>query len=93
MFSLDVTPPRSEDFHAFQVLFSELAKEFLCRLVSEFDKEVDQILRERKLKKLTYDNTERLPDFKTSSARSDKSWKIDPLPKRLRQRHLDLGWR
>jgi len=91
MFSLDVTPPRSEDFHAFQVLFSELAKEFLCRLVSEFDKEVDQILRERTLKKLTYDNTVSLPDFKTSSARSDKSWKIDPLPKRLRQRHLDLG--
>jgi len=88
---LDISPPRSEDFHAFTVLFTEEVKDFLGKLVQEFDKEVDDILRQRKLLKLRYDSDGNLPVFKPSMARSDTTWKIASLPKRLRKRHLDLG--
>ena len=88
---IEILPPRSQDFHGFTVLFTEEAKLFLGRLVREFDKEVEEILRNRKLIKLQFDQSENLPTFQTSLARSDSTWKIAPLPKRLLKRHLDLG--
>lgn len=88
---LDISPPCSEDFHAFEVLFTEEARLFLGKLVHEFDNEVEDVLRHRKILKLKYDQAGNLPTFKTSPARSDPSWKIAALPKRLLKRHLDLG--
>jgi len=86
-----ISPPISEDFHAFNVLFSDEARLFLTELVEEFDKDIEDILRQRKILKLEYDQSGKLPTFKSSSPRSDPSWKVAPLPPRLQKRHLDLG--
>jgi len=88
---LEIVPPASKDFHAFTVLFTDEARRFLGRLVNEFDRDIEDILRKRKIIKLQFDQSENLPTFQTSSARSDPTWKISPLPTRLQKRHLDLG--
>merc|ERR1719394_776604 len=43
------------------------------------------------MKKLDFDKYLCLPGFPSSPPRDDQSWKVAPMPARLRQRHLDLG--
>ena len=72
-------------------IFTEDAKEFLSKLITRFDRDVRDLLCNRRRTKIEYKLSGKLPSFKQSAATKDKSWRISPLPPRLRQRHLDVG--
>ena len=72
-------------------IFTEEAKEFLRKLITRFDKDVADLLCNRRKTKIEYNVSGKLPSFKQSAAAEDKSWGISPVPPRLRQRHLDVG--
>ncbi|KAM6923497.1 uncharacterized protein FYW49_005955 [Xenentodon cancila] len=84
-------PPGLEAEHA--TLFSTGALHFLHELISTFDDEVDQILELRVSRKVHLDLSGDLPDFLESTAhiRTDPTWKVLPVPQRLRRRHVDIG--
>ena len=72
-------------------IFTEDAKEFLSKLITRFDKDVSDLLCNRQKTKIEYNVSGKLPSFKQTEASEDKSWRIAPVPPRLRQRHLDVG--
>ena len=72
-------------------IFTEDAKEFLSKLITRFDKDVSDLLCNRQKTKIEYNVSGKLPSFKQTEATEDKSWRISPVPARLRQRHLDVG--
>ena len=72
-------------------IFTEDAKEFLSKLITRFDKDVSDLLCNRRRTKIEYNVSGKLPCFKQSAAAEDKTWRISPVPPRLRQRHLDVG--
>ncbi|KAM6923501.1 malate synthase-like [Xenentodon cancila] len=88
---LSPPPPGLEAEHA--TLFSTGALHFLHELISTFDDEVDQILELRVSRKVHLDLSGDLPDFLESTAhiRTDPTWKVLPVPQRLRRRHVDIG--
>jgi len=88
---LQVAPPPDDLKEAAETLFSSSAKSFLAKALERWEPEVECMLRERKIKKLDFDKHLRLPDFPSSAARTDRNWKVAPLPARLHRRHLDLG--
>lgn len=88
---VEITPPSSENKAAFSALFTAPAVEFVSRLVVRFSDDVECMLRARRQRKLLLDATRCLPTFAKSKPRDDPSWKIDPLPSRLQNRHIDLG--
>lgn len=77
---------------AFSTLLTPAAIRFIADMVIEFDNKVDQILRERTQKKLELDATNALPDFRTDTLHIQQgTWTVDPVPRRLVNRHVDLG--
>uniref|UniRef100_V9KGI5 malate synthase n=1 Tax=Callorhinchus milii TaxID=7868 RepID=V9KGI5_CALMI len=88
---LEPPPPTLEE--AFQTLLTPEATQFLADLVSTFDADIDEILRLRIARKVELDSHGGLPEFlpHTSHIREDQSWKVQPVPRRLQKRHVDLG--
>ncbi|XP_061582409.1 malate synthase-like [Cololabis saira] len=90
---MELSPPPSglEAEHA--ALFTTASLHFLHELISTFDDEVDQILGLRVSRKVHLDLSGDLPDFLESTAhiRTDPTWKVLPVPQRLRKRHVDIG--
>ncbi|CAG7822456.1 unnamed protein product [Allacma fusca] len=72
-------------------LFTPEALLFLQELVTTFEYRVREILRTRKIKKLILDKVGDIPDFAPKGSILNTDWKVGPLPKRLQNRHLDLG--
>ncbi|XP_038219006.1 malate synthase-like [Zerene cesonia] len=85
---LQSPPPKFEEVQ--KKIFNQGAKEFLTKLHREFDHKIDELHKSRLQRSLELQTSNTL-DFKNSSERSDKTWKISPLPSRLQNRHLDLG--
>ncbi|KAF5300011.1 hypothetical protein FQR65_LT09267 [Abscondita terminalis] len=77
--------------NAFQTIFTKGALEFITQLVTAFEDDVEQLQWKRLRKKSEFYLKGELPSFPQSPARADLSWKIRPLPERLRNRELDLG--
>ncbi|KAF5896254.1 malate synthase, glyoxysomal-like, partial [Clarias magur] len=77
----------------FETLFTPQALQFLADLCSRFQPEVDKVLKMRILRKVQLDLSEELPGFleDTAHIRNDPSWKVSPVPVRLRCRHVDIG--
>lgn len=50
-----------------------------------------QLYHDRSVSKYKYKISNDLPKFIDSKHRNDKTWKVKPVPKRLVNRHLDLG--
>ncbi|XP_075981956.1 malate synthase-like [Anticarsia gemmatalis] len=85
---LQSPPPKFEEIQ--KTIFSDAALEFLSQLHINFDDKIEQLYKDR-LQRTVATKVFSTLDFKKSSERKDKSWKIAPLPSRLQNRHLDLG--
>ncbi|XP_059821168.1 malate synthase-like [Hypanus sabinus] len=90
---VEIEPPPETLKVEFQTLLTSEAIQFLAELVSTFDEDVEEIFQLRIVKKLGLDRLGGLPEFlpHTSHIREDQSWKVRPVPRRLQNRHVDLG--
>ncbi|XP_078066636.1 malate synthase-like [Mustelus asterias] len=90
---VELEPPPPSLKEEFQTLLTPEAIQFLAELVSTFDANVDEILRSRIIAKLDLDRRCGIPEFlpQTSHIREDQSWRVQPVPWRLQNRHVDLG--
>ncbi|XP_072351695.1 malate synthase-like [Scyliorhinus torazame] len=90
---VELEPPPPSLKEEFQTLLTPEAIKFLAELVSTFDANIDEILRLRIITKLDLDRRCGIPEFlpHTSHIREDQSWRVHPVPRRLQNRHIDLG--
>ncbi|XP_072898813.1 malate synthase-like [Hemitrygon akajei] len=90
---VEIEPPPETLKVEFQTLLTSEAIQFLAELVSTFDEDVEEIFQLRIVKKLGLDRLGGVPEFlpHTSHIREDQSWKVQPVPRRLQNRHVDLG--
>ncbi|XP_071499940.1 malate synthase-like [Diadema antillarum] len=89
---VELAPPPTGLEKAYSTLLTPAATRFVADMVLEFDSKVDEILRERTQKKLELDRWNTLPDFRTDTLHIQQgSWTVDPVPRRLINRHVDLG--
>ncbi|XP_078260860.1 malate synthase-like [Rhinoraja longicauda] len=90
---VELEPPPATLKVEFQTILTPEAIQFLAELVSTFDEDVEEILQLRIVKKLGLDRLGGLPEFlpHTSHIREDQSWKVQPVPQKLQNRHIDLG--
>ncbi|XP_043530038.1 malate synthase-like [Chiloscyllium plagiosum] len=90
---VELEPPPPSLKVEFQTLLTPEAIQFLAELVSTFDADVDEMLRLRSITKLELDRHGGLPEFlpHTLHIRKDESWRVEPVPRRLQNRHVDLG--
>ncbi|XP_066286339.1 malate synthase-like [Branchiostoma lanceolatum] len=90
--SAEVQPPPRGLEQAHSTLLTPEAVAFVARLCAEFDRDVDQMLRARVLRKIQMDQSGELPDFSEKTRRIRESeWKVHSVPRRLQNRHVDLG--
>ncbi|CAH1778363.1 unnamed protein product [Owenia fusiformis] len=84
-------PPKGLELQ-YKELFTTEALNFVAELVLKFESEVEQILRDRQIKKIQLDKECVLPSFleETKHIR-DSDWRVAPLPERLLCRHVDIG--
>ena len=82
----------SGDKKNIKLIFTEESKLFLFKLVSKFNEDVANLLSERKKRKLHFETTNDLPTFNNCpDVANDRSWKISPVPPKLRCRNIDVG--
>ncbi|KAG7328881.1 hypothetical protein KOW79_007055 [Hemibagrus wyckioides] len=91
--NVEVEPPPPGLQMEFETLFSTEALQFLSDLCSRFQPDVDKVLKMRILRKVQLDLSEDLPGFMEDTAhiRDNLSWRVNPVPVRLRCRHVDIG--
>lgn len=77
---LQSAPPKFEDIQ--KTIFGEGAVDFLFRIHKTFEKQIEQLFRDRLRRTVSTQALSTL-DFKKSPERNDKSWTIAPLPPRL----------
>ncbi|XP_038055014.1 malate synthase-like isoform X3 [Patiria miniata] len=89
---MEVSSPPFGLEEAYNTLLTPGALSFIGDIAVKFDQRVEQMLNDRILKKAHLDRSRGLPDFspETSHIRTG-SWKVDPVPRRLTNRHVDLG--
>ncbi|XP_045539511.1 malate synthase, glyoxysomal-like [Papilio machaon] len=85
---LQSPPPKLVDVQ--KSVFSREALEFVSKLHRTFDFEIEKLYKGRFARNASI-QTQNCLDFKISPERSDKTWKVGPIPSRLLNRHLDLG--
>lgn len=77
---LQSPPPKFEDIQ--KEIFCKEANDFLYKLHNIFEKRIGELYNKRLQRKVEL-KTKDVIDFKQSPERSDKKWKISPLPTRL----------
>lgn len=77
---LQSAPPKFEDIQ--KTIFNDETIDLLYRLHKEFDVKIEQLFKDRLQRTVSIQALSTL-DFKQSSERNDKTWKIAPLPSRL----------
>lgn len=77
---LQSAPPKFDNIQ--KTIFNDEAVDFLYRLHKEFDVKIEQLFKERLQRTVSIQAVSTL-NFKQSSERSDKTWKVAPLPSRL----------
>nr|CAD7446043.1 unnamed protein product [Timema bartmani] len=82
---LQPPPPGLEVEHA--RMFTTDALKFVAQLITAFDRDVNQLYHKRLVRKCDLQGGSALPNFQ----RVPGDWKVAPLPRRLLNRHLDLG--
>lgn len=93
MDKVELSGPPSGLESEFNTLLTPGAIHFLKELTSTFNEDVDTILWHRTARKVQLDLTNSSPDFAlaNSHVRNDPSWKVSPVPRRLQNRHVDIG--
>lgn len=84
--SLEGPPQRLEN--QYSRIFTEDAKQFLRELITEFDTKVDALLLERERRRIEIISGKWKPEFQRVD---EKDWKISEIPRRIKNRKLDLG--
>lgn len=77
---LQSAPPKFEEIQ--KSIFSDGAVDFIWRIHKTFEKQIEQLYKDR-LQRTVITQTLSTLDFKKSPERCDKSWTIAPLPPRL----------
>lgn len=77
---LQSPPPKLEEVQ--KAVFNSTAQHFLVKLHREFELKVEQLYKHRSRRSVELQTRGTL-DFKKSSQREDKNWKIASLPRRL----------
>ncbi|XP_066576225.1 malate synthase-like [Amia ocellicauda] len=79
--------------HEYLTLFNDKSVQFIAELVSTFEEDADKILKQRTARKVQLDLTGDLPRFSSLTAhiRNDPTWRVLPVPERLRDRRVDIG--
>jgi len=85
----EISPSPSGLEIASEHLFTEECIQFLISLVRKFESRVDEVFRHRVLNRCAIERGV-VPNFSSHNS-SNSDWKIDPIPKRLTNRKLDLG--
>lgn len=80
-------PPQRLDSQ-YARIFTKAAKQFLSELVAKFDDQVEILLLQREKRRIEIANGQWKPQFRTVN---DNNWRIADIPKRIRNRKLDLG--
>ncbi|XP_056419112.1 malate synthase-like isoform X2 [Hyla sarda] len=77
----------------FNALLTPDAIHFLAQLTSTFNNKVDKILWNRAARKVELDLTNSYPNFPLDTAhiRNDTKWRVAAVPRRLQNRHVDIG--
>lgn len=76
----------------FQTILTPNAVKFVAELVREFNRNVDEMLKQRTRRKMDLNSSGELPSFLTHSPEvQDETWKVSPVPQRLQCRTVDLG--
>ncbi|XP_069679393.1 malate synthase-like [Periplaneta americana] len=83
-------PPKGLE-EVYEILLTPSAVQFVAELVETFDKQVDELHWYRLNRKCNLRRTWEKPQFMDSAVRTNKYWKVAQVPKKLRNRHLDLG--
>ncbi|KAG0710258.1 Malate synthase, glyoxysomal [Chionoecetes opilio] len=76
---------------ALAVLLTPAALQFVADLTRQFNSRVDHMLNERVRRKVELDVTGSVPNFLNHPQSQAPEWRVDPAPRRLRDRRLDLG--
>ncbi|KAF2896067.1 hypothetical protein ILUMI_10111 [Ignelater luminosus] len=87
--TISPSPPGLQ--HAYNILFSGEAQDFLTELVNTFRNRVDQLYWDRVNRKCQFHLHRKTPEFLNTKQRHDPTWKVLPVPPRLQNRKLDLG--
>ncbi|KAM7440323.1 hypothetical protein ABFA07_010428 [Porites harrisoni] len=89
---VEISGPPSCYEMEYQTLLTPDAVKLVVELVRQFDKDVDQMLRHRTMRKLHLKSSGELPFFQLpSSDVQDKHWQVSAVPERLQCRAVDLG--
>ncbi|KAI1883739.1 hypothetical protein AGOR_G00234650 [Albula goreensis] len=90
---VELEPPPKGLEEAYRALFTAKSILFLTELVNKFREEVERSLKLRISRKVHLDLTGELPGFSEATAkiRNDPTWRVLPVPERLRKRHVDIG--
>lgn len=83
-------PPQGME-EAYATLLTPAALQFVARLTRQFNDKVDLMMNERMRRKVELDMTGSLPKFSNHPQAQAPDWKVDPAPRRLQDRRLDLG--
>lgn len=86
---VESAPHRLDYEHS--TLFTPAALKFLQTFIDVFDDRVDQLMLKRARRRVDIFEGKWKPAFRTVDASLDQNWAIDEIPKRLRNRKLDLG--
>ncbi|KAM4808514.1 uncharacterized protein WCC33_007047 [Rhinophrynus dorsalis] len=93
MDNVDLSDPPPGLENEFCTLLTPGAVHFLAELTCAFNEDVDKILWHRTARKVQLDLSGSYPDFSLDSAhiRNDTGWRVAPVPRRLQNRHVDIG--
>ncbi|KAL4109524.1 hypothetical protein PRIC1_001223 [Phytophthora ramorum] len=85
----DVSCPQ----HVYDAVLSPAALEFVSELTAAFQQEVDQLHARRQARRLATEQHGMMPHFleETRAIREDERWRVDPQPKALVDRRVDIG--
>ncbi|KAG2529328.1 hypothetical protein BBO99_00003414 [Phytophthora kernoviae] len=87
--------PRDADFpqHVYDAVLSPAAVEFVEELATTFQQDVAQLHARRQARRLATEQHGVMPHFleETCSIRDDHTWRVDPQPKALQDRRVDIG--
>ncbi|XP_032671832.1 malate synthase-like [Odontomachus brunneus] len=86
-----LTPPPRDLEEQFYILLTPGAIEFLVRLITRFENDIDRLYTERLGRKYELQRTRQLPQFPAFSDVARAEWKVTNVSERLRNRHLDLA--
>uniref|UniRef100_A0A0N7ZB81 malate synthase n=1 Tax=Scylla olivacea TaxID=85551 RepID=A0A0N7ZB81_SCYOL len=86
---VELPPKGLEEAHI--TLLTPPALKFVADLTKQFNSEVDLMLNERVRRKVELDVTGNRPEFLVNPQAQAPDWRVDPAPRRLQDRRLDLG--